>query len=54
MRHRCGYRWSFKPEWIPLLVFSGDVVTGLASGMTIKFFPIFFMKKVRSATLFYM
>ena len=46
LRHCHACRWTFKPEWIPLVVFSADVITGLASGMTIKFFPIFFMKKV--------
>lgn len=33
------------------MVFSADVVSGLASGMTIKFFPIFFMDKVNMPIL---
>eukprot|EP00892_Ulva_mutabilis_P002491 jgi/Ulvmu1/12242/UM086_0033.1 len=32
-----------EPEWVPSMVFSADLMSGLASGMTIKFFPIFFM-----------
>ena len=34
------------PHWVPYLMFSADLISGLASGMTIKFFPIFFMDKV--------
>ena len=32
--------------WVPLLVSLNDVTQGLAAGMTIKFFPIFFMDEV--------
>lgn len=35
------------PAWVPYMIFSADLMSGLASGMTIKFFPIFFMEKVR-------
>jgi hypothetical protein len=34
--------------WVPLLVSLSDVTQGLAAGMTIKFFPIFFMDEARS------
>jgi hypothetical protein len=32
--------------YVPLLISMGDVTSGLAAGMTIKFFPIFFMDEV--------
>lgn len=35
------------PAWVPYVIFLSDLMFGLASGMTIKFFPIFFMEKVR-------
>lgn len=49
-----GGPWAWWPQsmvlgagWVPYVVFSADLISGLASGMTIKFFPIFFMEKVR-------
>jgi hypothetical protein len=32
----------FTPASIPLIIMSSDILYGLASGMTIKFFPLFF------------
>ena len=34
--------------WVPFLISLSDVLGGLAAGMTIKFFPIFFMDEVRA------
>ena len=28
--------------WVPLLIGVSDIIIGIASGMTIKFFPLFF------------
>jgi predicted MFS family arabinose efflux permease len=39
-------RPSFRLRMIPVLIASGDVVSGLASGMTVKFFSIFFIDAV--------
>jgi hypothetical protein len=39
-----GSRLAF---YVPLLICLSDVTAGLAAGMTIKFFPIFFMDEVR-------
>ncbi|KAK9823877.1 hypothetical protein WJX72_006127 [[Myrmecia] bisecta] len=33
--------------WIPYILASSDFVAGIASGMTIKFFPIFFLEAVQ-------
>lgn len=33
--------------YVPLAIAIGDVITGLASGMTIKFFPIYFMETLK-------
>ena len=32
--------------WVPMFISLSDVMQGLAAGMTIKFFPIFFMDEV--------
>ena len=37
-RRICGV--TVTTEWIPYILFAGDVITSLASGMTIKFFPL--------------
>lgn len=42
---RCG---CFGVESIPAILALTDCVMGLASGMTIKFFSIFFMQEVRA------
>jgi hypothetical protein len=33
--------------WVPFLLSASDIMQGLSAGMTIKFFPIFFMDEVR-------
>jgi MFS family permease len=38
--------FGLKPHHIPYLCTSADIVFGLASGMTIKFFPLFFKDEV--------
>ncbi|GAX74844.1 hypothetical protein CEUSTIGMA_g2290.t1 [Chlamydomonas eustigma] len=42
----CCCCFSLGPEWIPVVLAFTDCIFGLASGMTIKFFPIFFMQEV--------
>jgi len=37
---------SLSKKSVPYFIASSDVLFGLASGMTIKFFPIFFLKQV--------
>ena len=37
---------SLSKKCVPYFLASSDVLFGLASGMTIKFFPIFFLKQV--------
>jgi MFS family permease len=37
--------------FIPLMIALSDVITGLASGMTIKFFPIYFMKDLHMSPI---
>jgi hypothetical protein len=37
--------------WIPVVLALTDCIMGLASGMTIKFFPIFFKDRVRRPVL---
>ncbi|KAL3136845.1 hypothetical protein ABBQ38_005552 [Trebouxia sp. C0009 RCD-2024] len=39
-------RRTVSEQYIPYLLATSDVLFGLASGMTIKFFPIFFLKQV--------
>eukprot|EP00041_Stephanoeca_diplocostata_P003365 m.33867 g.33867 ORF g.33867 m.33867 type:complete len:480 (-) comp14265_c0_seq1:77-1516(-) len=42
-----GQEWmASRSIMIPTLMAVGDIISGLASGMTIKFFPIFFLEKV--------
>eukprot|EP00123_Amoebidium_parasiticum_P012836 comp21606_c0_seq1/m.30278 comp21606_c0_seq1/g.30278 ORF comp21606_c0_seq1/g.30278 comp21606_c0_seq1/m.30278 type:complete len:454 (-) comp21606_c0_seq1:584-1945(-) len=35
-------RWSIPESWVPFVCCTSDIISGLASGMTIKFFPVFF------------
>ncbi|CAM9535324.1 unnamed protein product [Phaeothamnion confervicola] len=41
----CGRSWAVT-QVVPIGVAASDVLSGLASGMSIKFFPIFFMENV--------
>lgn len=41
----CGYL-PISPRYIPHLLCLTDIIFGIASGMTIKFFPLFFRKEV--------
>jgi hypothetical protein len=41
-----GYILCYNIPLTPAVIAFGDIVSGLASGMTIKFFPIFFMKNL--------
>lgn len=42
--YMCGVRVT--EEWIPYLLFGGDLISALASGMTIKFFPLWFKNEL--------
>ena len=35
-----------RQEWIPYIVFISGLITSLGSGMTVKFFPLFFKDEV--------
>lgn len=35
-----------RQQWIPYIIFAQDLVTSLGSGMTIKFFPLFFKDEI--------
>ena len=40
-------KWGFlRQRHIPAIMFAGDVLVGLGSGMTVKYFPLFFMQAV--------
>ena len=39
--------WGMTAEHIPLIMIISDLLSGLASGMTIKFFPLYFARQVR-------
>eukprot|EP00667_Euglena_gracilis_P010472 EG_transcript_10655 len=38
--------WRIGPRWVPWLMVLSDVIFGVASGMTVKFFPLFFQNEV--------
>ena len=43
--------WGMTAEHIPLIMIISDLLSGLASGMTIKFFPLYFARQVRKHIL---
>lgn len=45
-------RWARLRVYIPVILTLSDVLYGLASGMTIKFFPLFFKDVVRLSPAF--
>ncbi len=45
--------WGYlNASWIPFILATSDIIIGLASGMTIKFFPIFFKDEVALKPLY--
>ena len=38
----CGISYLENILFVPAMIACSDIITGLASGMTVKFFPIFF------------
>ena len=42
---------QFGVQSVPYLLATSDLIFGLASGMTIRFFPIFFLKQVGLAPI---
>jgi len=43
----CNRQYCIGRKAVPLLLLLGDIIRGFASGMTIKFFPLFFKNAVR-------
>jgi hypothetical protein len=43
--HDCCCVCPLETRWVPRVILAGDLVISVASGMTIKFFPLFFQKE---------
>jgi hypothetical protein len=43
--HDCCCVRPLETRWVPRVILAGDLVISVASGMTIKFFPLFFQKE---------
>lgn len=43
---RTYFGFTVTEAWIPYLLFIGDIISSLASGMTIKFFPLWFKNEL--------
>jgi hypothetical protein len=42
--HLCGSKWMLHANFVPLVVAFTDITTSFAAGMSVRYFPIFFMK----------